>query len=241
MKTVTPSCCFNKLKNAHKSVPPLSLVARMTAGGWCPVLCKWVFVCCVICSICHATRFPTCRSTNWCLLTCRVLSLDLITKQTWGTDRLELCGLACLPRTKYSMVAALLVWLIDLPKVHLVLGSFSIKWAHQFNGHFLCAAEKIAISAFLHVRATPTPPPLITPSFSPSTPLLAYSHYCYRHCCSRISSQYGCWTWGGMIPTGWQKVKMERKRVEAGDRGEAGCRLDALILQRDELCCIHVQ
>lgn len=31
------------------------------------------------------------------------------------------------------------------------------------------------------------------------------------------------------------------KRVEARDRVEAGCRLDPLILERDELCCIRVQ
>lgn len=69
-----------------------------------------------------------------------------------------------------------------------------------------------------------SPSPLISPSPSPLAPSPSYSHCRYRPCCSRISSQYGCWTWGGMIPTGWQEVEKEEKRVEGRDR-ESGSRL----------------
>lgn len=82
---------------------------------------------------------------------------------------------------------------------------------------------------------------LITPSFALQTCSQSYLRCCYLRCCSRISYQCGCWTWGGMIPTGWQEVKMWEKggRTEI-EGGNAECRLVTLILKRDELCCIHV-
>lgn len=122
----------------------------------------------------------------------------------------------CSSRTECIMVATLHLWLIDLPMLHLLLCLFSLKGAHPFDEHFLCAAEKIAISLFL--LSLPPPHSLITPSLSPIAPSPSYSHYRYRRCCSRISSQYGCWTWRGMIPTGWQKVKMEGGKKGWGQR-----------------------
>lgn len=80
----------------------------------------------------------------------------------------------------------------------------------------LCCREN---SNFTLSPFSPPPPhSLITPSLSPIAPSPSYSHYRYRRCCSRISSQYGCWTWRGMIPTGWQKVKMEGGKKGWGQR-----------------------
>lgn len=63
----------------------------------------------------------------------------------------------CSSRTECIMVATLHLWLIDLPMLHLLLCLFSLKGAHPFDEHFLCAAEKIAISLFLLSLPPPFP------------------------------------------------------------------------------------
>lgn len=118
------------------------------------------------------------------------------------------------------------VWLIELPAPHCVFGLISFKM--RMTNWWILPLRCRDNSSFhpLSVAVPNLPPPhlLITPSPSPGTLSPSYSHYRFCRCCSRISSQCGCWTWGGMTPAGWQKVKTggeERKVVEGGVRGGA--------------------
>lgn len=118
-----------------------------------------------------------------------------------------LTAVACLANRSASTAFCALL-------VSLVMGT-SVWWTFS-----LCCIENcnFSLSPFPH---SPPPPSLITPSRSPLAPSPSYSHCRYRRCCSRISSQCGCWTWEGMIPTGWQEVKKTEKK---GLRAEIGRR-----------------
>lgn len=148
----------------------------------------------------RARQSCNCLWMSLCVFLC-VLALD---KMQHGSCAQRA---ACLVnRSANTALCALLVFL--------VMGT-SIWWTFSLR----CREN----DDFSHSICLPPPFPLIIPSFSPLALSPSYSHCRYHRCCSQILSQYGCWTWEEMIPTGWQEVKMRKQscgvqiqRVEAG-------------------------